>query len=292
MMHEVILSRSEELSFDLVSMSKYLNFERAARRLSIQNNVNTHLQSITNSQTRSILILGVDEVPNSFLSTCFANFKLMKIMDCEGALIYYIPKEVGNLFHLRYLSLRDTKVQILPKSIGKLHNLETLDLKRSLVSELPVEICGLRKLQYLVAYNINKDIEYNIDSRRGIKIPNGIRNLESLQKLFYIEATSTSLIIELGSLAQLRKLGISKLKKENGLDLCTTIQKMSQIRSLEIFATNEEEVLNLQSLPSPPLLLQTLVLYGRLEKFPEWIPKLKSIVRIVLNWSKLMEDPL
>ncbi|XP_050246333.1 disease resistance protein RPM1-like isoform X19 [Quercus robur] len=243
MMHEVILSRSKELSFDLVSMSKYSNFERAARRLSIQNNVNTPLQSITSSQTRSILILGLDEVPNSFLMTCFSNFKLMKVMDFEGAPINCIPKEVGSLFHLKYLSLRDTKVQMLPKSIGKLLNLETLDLKRSLVSELPAEISGLLKLRYLVAYNYNGDTTYNIDSRCGIKIPNGIRHLESLQKLFKIEATSVTLITELGSLAQLRKLSISKLKKENGLDLCIAIQKMSHLQSLEIKATSEEKFL-------------------------------------------------
>ena len=48
-------------------------------------------------------------MPNFFLTTCFANFKLMKVMDCEGAPIDYIPKEMGNLFRLRYLSLRDTK---------------------------------------------------------------------------------------------------------------------------------------------------------------------------------------
>ena len=108
-------------------------------------------------------------------------------------------------------------------------------------------------------------------------IPNGIRHLESLQKLFHIEATSATLITELGSLTQLRKLAISKLKKENGMDLCTAIQKMSHLRSLEILATSEEEILNLQSLPSPPPLLQTLCLGGRLEKLPEWIPKLEYI---------------
>ena len=57
-------------------------------------------------------------------------------------------------------------------------------------------------------------------------------------------------------------------------------------------ATSEEEVLNLQSLPSPPPLLQTLFLLGQLEKFPKWIPKLKSMVRLFLYWSKLMKDPL
>ncbi|KAL4618521.1 hypothetical protein ACB092_06G016600 [Castanea dentata] len=292
MMLEVILSRSEELGFHLVSMQNYPNFNGIARRLSIQNNVKTPFQSATSSQTRSILILGLDEVPNSFLMTCFANFKLMKVMDFEGAPINCIPKEVGSLFHLRYLSLKDTKVRILPKSIGKLYNLETLNLKNSLVYELPAEISGLCKLRYLAAYNFNRDNRYNINSFRGIKITNGIGRLESLQKLVKIEATSASLITELGSLAQLRKLSICKLKKENGLDLCTAIQKMSHLRSLQIKATSEEEVLNLQSMPSPPPLLQSLGLHGRLEKWPEWIPKLKSIASISLKRSKLMEDPL
>ena len=62
----------------------------------------------------------------------------MKTMDFESAPIDYIPEEVGNQFHLKYLSLRDMKVKKLPKSIGKLKNLETLNLKRSLVFELPV----------------------------------------------------------------------------------------------------------------------------------------------------------
>ena len=78
MLREVILSRSEELIFSLISMQDYTNFDRIARRLSIQKNVNTSLKSITSSQTRTILILGLDEVPNSFLANSFANFKLMK----------------------------------------------------------------------------------------------------------------------------------------------------------------------------------------------------------------------
>ncbi|KAL0000477.1 hypothetical protein SO802_014258 [Lithocarpus litseifolius] len=292
MIREVIISRSEELNFRLVSVQNFSNYKRIARRLSIQNNVNTPLESITSSQTRSILIFGVDKMPNSFLSTFFANFKLMKVMDCEGALIDYIPKEVGNLFLLRYLSLRDTKVHILPKSIGKLHNLETLDLKRSLVSELPVEINGLQKLRYLAAYFESHDIEDNIDFRRAVKIQSGIACLQSLQKLFKIEANNDALIEELGSLGQLRKLQICKLNRENGTALCTALEKMSHLQSLKISATVEEEVLELQSMSSPPPRLQTLILSGRIEKLPEWIPKHKSIVRIGLDWSRLMDDPL
>ncbi|KAL4618397.1 hypothetical protein ACB092_06G006900 [Castanea dentata] len=218
MLREVILSRSDELSFHFVSIKNYSNFDNIARCLSIQNN-------------------------------------LMKIMDFEGAPIDYIPKEVGNLFHLSYLSLRDTKVQILPNSIGNLHNLETLDLKRSLVSELPMEISGLYKLQYLGAYIENFDTEFSIDSRRGI------------------EANNAALITELGSLRQLRTFEITNLKRENGIDF-------------------EEEELELQMMSSSLPLLQSLGLSGQLEKLPEWIPKLKTIVRICLSWSRLMDDPL
>ena len=290
MIHEVIVSKSEELSFCHASIRNCSSSNGIGRRLSIQNNLNSPLESIASSKTRSILISQANELPNSFLTTCFANFKLMKVMDFEGAPIDYIPKEVGNLFHLRYLSLRDTKVQVLPKSIGKLHNLETLDLKRSLVSKLPSEIIGLSKLRYLAAYIENDDIEYHIDFRRAIKVPSGIGNLKSLQKLYTVEATD-SFIVELGKLIQLRKLEIYKLKREYGMALCTELEKISNLRSLVISSTSEEEVLELQSMSSLPG-LQELQLKGQLAKLPEWIPKLRSIVRISLTFSRLKDDPL
>ena len=211
-------------------------------------------------------------MPNSFLTTCFENFKLMKVMDFECAPITYIPKEEGNLFHQRYLSLRGMKVQMLPKSINKLHNLETLDLKRSLVSELPMEINGLCKLIYLAAYIQNGDIEFQINFRKAIKVPSGIGHLESLHKLYNVEACSNAFIAELGNLRLLRKLEITKLKRENGKTLCIALKKMSDLRLLRICATSEEEILELQSMSSPPPLLQCLIIVGRLEKLPEWIP--------------------
>ncbi|XP_065627649.1 disease resistance protein RPM1-like [Quercus suber] len=245
MMREVIVSRSEELSFCHVSMSNCSIFNGIGRHLSIQNNVNTPLEGTSTSQTRLILMVGVVKVSNSFLATCFENFKLMKTLDFEGAPIDYIPKKVGNLFHLRYLRLRDTKVHILPKSIGKLHNFETLDLKRSLVSELPKEINRLLKLRYLAAYFINRDIEYNIDHQCAVKISSGIGKLESLKKLQKVEVNNNTLISELGRLRQLRKLSISKLKRENGIALCTTLEKIIHLQSLKISAISEQEDIEL-----------------------------------------------
>ena len=67
---------------------------------------------------------------------------------------------------------------------------------------------------------------------------------------------------------------------------------MINLQSLRINAKSEEEFLEFQSMSSPPPLLQTLFLYGRLEKLPEWIPKLNFIVKMGLLWSRLMDDPL
>ena len=160
------------------------------------------------------------------------------------------------------------------------------------MSELPVEICRLRKLRYLMAYIKDNDVEFNIYFPQAVKIPSGIGRVQSLQKLSKIEANNNALITELGSLGQLRKLEIAKLKRENGIALCTMLETMSHLQSLRIRATSEEEVLELQSMSSPPPFLQTLSLSGRLEKLPEWIPKLKSIARIGLYWLRLMDDPL
>ena len=90
-----------------------------------------------------------------------------------------------------------------------------------------------------------------------MKIHCGIGCLQSLQNLCKIEANNASLIEELGSLSQLRKLLISYLKRENGVALCTVLEKMSHLRSLDISATSEEEVPKLQSMSSPTTLLQT-----------------------------------
>ncbi|GMY36621.1 disease resistance protein RPM1-like, partial [Fagus crenata] len=157
--------------------------------------------------------------------------------------------------------------------------------------KLPVEINGLCKLRYLAVYIPKLNIEWNINSRQAVHIPCGIGNLKSLQKLFNIEANNI-VIAELGGLAQLRKLQISKLKRENGIALCIALKKMTKLRSLDISSTSEEEVLELHLMSSPPPLLQSLCLRGRLERFPEWISKLKSIASIGLYWSKLMDDPL
>ncbi|XP_058111986.1 disease resistance protein RPM1-like [Magnolia sinica] len=196
------------------------------------------------------------------------------------------------LLHLRYLSLENTKIKKLPSSLGKLKNLETLNLKGTFVHELPVEILKLECLRYLLVYRYRRtQFHVPFTDVDGIKVPAGMGSLRSLQKLAYIEAES-GIIRELQNLTQLRKLGIIKLRVEDGNDLCTSIEKMNHLHSFSVTSMDEDEVLDLHYIFHPLLPLQHLYLRGHLEKLPEWIALLHNLVAIRLRCSRLRDDPL
>ncbi|EEF30138.1 Disease resistance protein RPM1, putative [Ricinus communis] len=292
LMREIILFQSRELSFHQVSSKDYQNLKGRSRHLSINDKVKNILESNCNSQTHSIILFESNELPKSFITSVIDDFKLLRSLDLEGAPLDYIPDEVGNLWHLKYLCLKDTNVKVLPKSIGKLCNLETLDLRQSLVLDLPIEINRLLKLRHLLAYFFNYDNEFYINSLRAVKMHGNIGSLKALQKLSYIEADhGVDLIRQIERLTQLRKLGITKLKKENGLDLCYALEKMSCLQTLKVSSGSVEEFLDLRSISGPPL-LQYLYLSGPLVELPPWISKLSCLVKLVFNWSRLGNDAI
>uniref|UniRef100_A0A2N9FHG7 Uncharacterized protein n=1 Tax=Fagus sylvatica TaxID=28930 RepID=A0A2N9FHG7_FAGSY len=291
---EIVLQKMEDLSFCHVLSKEESSFEGRTRRLSTDGVSYNALKGFEDKHIHSLLLFDLDELPKSFMITFFANFKLLKVMDFEDAPLDHIPEDVGSLFHLRYLSLRNTRVEMLPKSIGKLQNLETLDLKQSLVSDIPVEIKKLHKLRHLIAYYCDYKEDYSLSWQKGIKIQKGIGCLKDLQKLYHVELNhgGVDLIKELGKLRQLRKLGVKNLTKETMRALCASIGKMNHLESLDVSSFSEDEIIDLQSISSPPQCLQRLYLQCCLEKLPEWIPQLQHLVRIRIFWSKLSDDPL
>ncbi|KAF8402083.1 hypothetical protein HHK36_013035 [Tetracentron sinense] len=291
---DIIRSNSRNENFGAIADEQNMKLHEKVRRLSIYNSVENVPQSQSFSHLRSLFIFGVRSLSNSSMHTFFSGFRLLKVLDLKGLPLEMFPNEIANLFHLRYLSLRRTRIKRLPNSIGKLQNLLTLDLKRTHVYELPSEIFKLQRLCHLLVYN--HDIQpdsYIYNNFKGFKAQVGVGGLVNLQKLCYVEANQGSDVIrELGRLTQLRRLGILKLRREDGMDLCSSIEKMSNLRSLSVASTNEKEVLDLQYLSSPPLLLQRLYIWGHLEMLPLWIPSLDNLVRIVLRGCRLIDDCL
>ncbi|GMN27190.1 hypothetical protein TIFTF001_040996 [Ficus carica] len=262
-------------------------FKGKSRRLSISNNIEENfLETIEDSGVRSVFLSNLLFLNNSFLVPLFRKYKLLALLDFENVPLERLPEEVGNLFHLKYLSLKNTKVKKLPKSVGKLRNLQTLDVRNTLLVELPVEIKMLRNLRHLLASGYDSNI--SMDSTQGVRIKKGIGYLESLQTLMTVEASLTGVDLkkELEKLRGLRKLGITRLTAEVVSALCPSIEKMYHLEYQSLHVTTSHEILDLQTISSPPPYLHRLVLRGLLQTFPNWISSLQNLSMLCLSLSR------
>ncbi|KAF3455494.1 hypothetical protein FNV43_RR00123 [Rhamnella rubrinervis] len=218
-------------------------------------------------------------------TTFCATFKLLKVLDfCGAPYLKHLPGDIGALFHLKYLSVADTRVKELLSSIRKLQNLETLNLKGSMVQEVKSsQISRLHKLRHLVL-------------TRGFGI-GGIRLFKrfgcvALQKLYDVQFRDD--IEELKKLTQLRKLSITGLRTTHEWSVvCECINEMRHLQSLRVGGIRGTlEDVDLGSISAPPELLQSLLLEIRVRKLPEWIIKLRNLVKFEIRASGLIDDPL
>ncbi|PON63350.1 NB-ARC domain, LRR domain containing protein, partial [Parasponia andersonii] len=290
LLREIIISKSRDQNLATIVKEQTQPWPEKIRRLSIHNTLQNVEKDRSVSQLRSLFMFGVVEKPS--INALFPRgFRLLNVLDMQNVPLSKFPIEVVSLYFLKYLSMRNSRVKVIPSFIGKLQNLETLDLKYCYVNELPVEIIKLQKLRHLLVYRY-KFVSYgHFHSKYGFRFPAKMGELKSLQNLCFIEVNQDN-IIELGKLHQLRRLGIIKLRKEDGKALCSSIESLTKLSALSITSVEEDEIVDLHHLPSPPLLLQRLYLRGRLESLPHWIPSLHSLVILYLKWSKLSDDPV
>ncbi|KAK2993691.1 hypothetical protein RJ640_027043 [Escallonia rubra] len=295
LLREMILSKSRELSIGTIISGHDAKW----RCLAIHNSVENIRKRESYSRLRSLLIFGVVNPLYKSSMSMLLSSRLLKVLDLGGATLEKIPSIVFTLIHLRYLSMRGTNVRLVPKTIRKLRNLETLDLKDTYVRALPTEILRLHKLRHVLLYGYEFIDNIGIHMARGFRAPYTIGDLISLQKLCYVEAGeingsggSCNIVTEIGKLTQLRRLGITKLRSKDGMDFCSSIEKLTNLRSLYVYSVAEDEILDLQSLSSAPKFLRRLELGGRLENLPQWIPSLYSLVSLFLCYSQLRDDTL
>ncbi|XP_010092356.2 disease resistance protein RPM1 isoform X1 [Morus notabilis] len=303
LLHEIILKKTKEVGFcRVLPRSNEPAFRGINRRLSIMiNSSNDDLQGNIFPYVHSVIVFRRDETLNNVVPVFGTSFKFLKVLDFEDApCLDRLPDDIGNLFDLRYLSVRGTKVRMLPRSIEKLENLETLDLRNSLVYELPASetMKRLGKLRNIYALNIDHKVQRNGFSygSRGIKVVGGIGFLKALQKLFYIEVDQEGdkdLFKELGNLTQLRTLGISNVGSEDWRNLCRCVENMKLLESLFVASSSESVVFDLELMSSPPKFLRNINLIGHLKTIPQWFTQHQStLVKLRLGYSKLEEDHL
>ncbi|XP_071919947.1 disease resistance protein RPM1-like [Coffea arabica] len=256
-----------------------------------------HLHSFVTIESMNPLLF------KTLLSDVLRSSKLLKVLDLRGQETEEeIPNEIFKMFHLKHLDLYHTRVERVPKAIGKLQHLEYLNLGNTGVRELPMEILKLQKLRFLKVYQEvdSSDDDYG---SHGFKAPPNMGGLLALEVLDCIDASSGSTIVkEIGKLTQLRELYITRLRREDGKELCSSLANLTSLRELSVASIgkgDDHEIIDLShhhpSLSSSFLQsLRMLLLCGRLEKMPQWVARLHSLVRVDLDWSRLRteEDPL
>ncbi|XP_071926196.1 disease resistance protein RPM1-like [Coffea arabica] len=290
-LREIIVSKSKEQDFTTVATRYYTRWPEKVRHLAIHNFTDNPQEFSSLKCLRSVVIFGYEDPLTTTILSKFlrGDPKLLKVLDLRGAKLDSIPKHVFKLFHLKYLNLARTGVKIIPKSIGKLQNLEAINLVGTNVTELPVEILNLRKLRSLHLGGVG---DYSNEyAMGGCKCPLGIGKFICLEELFGIEADSDKIVREVGKLTQLRRLAITKLRREDGQELLSSLLKLTNLRVLIISCIQEGETLDLQHSVSPKLeFLTTLLLKGRLERVPQWVTSLQSLRNLSLDNSRLRED--
>ncbi|XP_024018744.1 disease resistance protein RPM1 [Morus notabilis] len=297
LLREIAFKKMEDLHFCQVLSRRDSKFRGFARRISIYYCSDDAFASHSKtSHVRSLLIFAKDGMLDSLGNIISHNFKLLKVLDFEDApRLDHLPEDIGKLFHLRYLSVRGTRVQFLPKSIRKLENLETLDLRKTLVYELLVEINRLQKLRHLLVHHSDGGEYFRKNIQWGVKVNKGIGLLKALQKLYFLDASivKVDVLEELSELMELRKLGIKNLRSEDGKTLCGSIQRMEYLETLDISSSvSGKGTLDLESMSSPSKFLQRLYLEGHMTKFPNWITELQNLIRIRISRSRMQDDPL
>ncbi|XP_021828970.1 probable disease resistance protein RXW24L [Prunus avium] len=204
----------------------YLDDENAYRLVSSRDETNGHV--------RSLLFFGPREwMPKSekVLLSPLTNFKVLRVLKVERLWEREVelPSEIGNMVHLRFLSVRFSQIKTFPRSLGNLVCLQTLDFRvwyGDMV--IPNVIMKMKQLRHLYLPR-----EYRA---------NGKLKLSTLGHLHTLDSLSTGYcdLKDVGRLTNLRKLKIRVSNSLQNLEeiLKSTGSTLNRIRSLIVFVDN------------------------------------------------------
>uniref|UniRef100_A0ACD5U938 Uncharacterized protein n=1 Tax=Avena sativa TaxID=4498 RepID=A0ACD5U938_AVESA len=274
------------------------------------------LENINLSYIRSLTVFG--DCPVSLVSP---KMRLLRVLDLEDTtnLKNEDLRHIGNLHHLRYLSLRGQNISKLPSSLQNLRYLETLDIQGTKVAQLPRGIVKLEKLRYILAgVKFSRDLlqkvtQVEMDNQKtnmvgnmptflccnhseisnmyqlSVKAPRGIEKLSNLH-IFgaFNVGQGHGVARRLEQLMDLQRLGVTVtgLTEKGRQELCHSIGKLSRLQKLEVRSRSLEFLAKMDESATPKH-LASLKLLGNLSLFPKWISSLNDLTKVKLLGTKL-----
>jgi Leucine-rich repeat (LRR) protein len=222
---------------------------------------------------RSLLYFWPSDLP--FKESHFKKFKLLRVLNLEDFDDYSItlPKDIGCLIHLRFLSLKDSIVRNVPSSMGNLRCLQTLDLR----------------------YRFGDD---------DVRVPNVFKYMEQLRHLYLPRNYKVYEKLELGNLFHLQTL-VNVWPKRIRLPTSFTFNRLRVLSVGSVYDESGRDIiekLNVRSYfeGSPDIIqivsscphIYKLRLEDKIKKLPEVHQFSSNLAKLTLQGTQLEEDPM
>ncbi|CAN6568662.1 unnamed protein product [Malus baccata var. baccata] len=217
------------------------------------------------------------------LRSLLNSYKLLRVLKFEDIFMrrsFKLPGEIGNLVHLRFLSLRNTKMQELPLSVGNLVCLQTLDLRGTnaqvgLLLKVPNVFWKMEKLRHVYLPSI-------IRGEGRLSFATHASNLRTVVNV----SVSASDLYDFVNLTNLRRLEVRLFDDE-------TIEKGSltfdNLQSLSMASFHDGAWNVVLSCPH----IYKLRVKGRIRQLPEdllFLPNLTKLTLCGIHHDRLKDD--
>ncbi|XLT61530.1 hypothetical protein HN873_018054 [Arachis hypogaea] len=226
----------------------------------------------------------------AFLNAWVLNCTYLRYLDLSNSTCETLPQSIGQLKHLRSISLRNNKrIKRLPNSICKLQNLQVLLLDGcSNLETVPKKLrklISLQRLEITTKQSILPEsdiaklncLEYlrveDCDNLESLFVETRLPTLRTLQVIDCVNLKS--LPLDTHHFPQLETLVISGVANEDWLDRSEDTNAVLRLKTIVL----SEMVTLPHSLQQYASTLQTLVIVGcyELEVLPEWLSNLSSL---------------
>ncbi|KAM3372939.1 hypothetical protein ACQJBY_019723 [Aegilops geniculata] len=293
LVRELAIFQSKRESFGTTYDDSHgvMQVDSDSRRLSVLQCKSDFQSSIGQGRLRTFITFSISKASSSLFHS---ESKYLAVLELSGLAVETIPNSVGELFNLRYLGLDKTYVKKLPKSFLKLHNLETLSLQGAECVNLPKGFENLKRLRHILMFKWLDRGCLIFKYFEPLDPFEGLWSLKDLQTLKSVRASKV-FIAKLANLSQLTVLSIGGVRSIHCAQLCDSLSKMHRLSALEISASNEDEVLQLETLTLSNV-VKKLELHGRFSEgtleSPFFSTNGDALHKISLRWSQLAVNPV
>lgn len=295
LVRDLVLSIAKEEKYgSAIDFSSMSHMDKDVRRLSSCGWKDKNAVKAKFPRLRTLVALGIIASPSQLLSPILSESHYLTVLELQDSETTEVPASIGNLFNLRYIGLRRTRVKSLPESIGKLSNLLTLDIKQTKIEKLPRGIVRVKKLRHLLADRYDDEEQSKFRYFIGMQAPKQLSNLEDLQTLETVEA-SKDLAEQLAKLTKLQSVWIDKIHAVDCANLFAALSMMPLLSSLLLSASDENEELHLQALRPESDKLHRLIIRGcwadKTLECPIFLDHGRNLKYLAISWCGLKDDP-